>query len=222
MPIGDITCCSANSILPARASLGTVGCEAAGTMEPHPPGWSRAREPTWRLPALRWSGARRAWEGQHRCMADNRRAVRQAESAETLGPKGLGSGTGAQASPVAEGAPRRRGQTSPRWGQRRNVGNPSCSLRGKEAARQAERGAGQGGWSTRRPPCHEVERGCAVRHHAPRRQRADFPRVSRHANNGGIGTEGVAHVGGFVPLVLPSPEGHRLPSSLVQPACFSC
>ena len=34
-----------------------------------------------------------------------RREVRQAEGAVTLGPKGKGSGTGVQASPVAEDAP---------------------------------------------------------------------------------------------------------------------
>ena len=66
MPIRDITWCSATSILPAHASRVTVGCEAAGTMEPHPSGWSRKREPTWRLPASRGSGARMAWEGQQK------------------------------------------------------------------------------------------------------------------------------------------------------------
>ena len=38
-------------------------------------------------------------------MTDKRRDVRQAEDATTLGPKGTWSGTGAQASPVADGAP---------------------------------------------------------------------------------------------------------------------
>ena len=38
-------------------------------------------------------------------MTDKRRDVRQAEDAMTLGPKGTWSGTGAQASPVADGAP---------------------------------------------------------------------------------------------------------------------
>ena len=51
------------------------------------------------------------------------------------------------------------------------------------------------------------------------RKRADFPAVSRHANHGGIDKAGVAHDGGFVALVLPSPEGHRLMCSIVQPAC---
>ena len=54
--------------------------------------------------------------------------------------------------------------------------------------------------------------------HHPTRKRADFPAVSRHENHGGIGTEGVANVGGLVPLVLPSPQGHRLLCSIVQPA----
>ena len=43
------------------------------------------------------------------------------------------------------------------------------------------------------------------RQHHPTRKRADFPAVSRHENHGGIDTEGVANVGGCVPLVLPSP-----------------
>jgi len=41
--------------------------------------------------------------------------------------------------------------------------------------------------------------------HDSTRKRADFPTVSRHENNGGIDTEGVANDGGFVALVLPSP-----------------
>src|SRR5712692_2354993 len=60
--------------------------------------------------------------------------------------------------------------------------------------------------------------GYGLQHH-PTRKRADFPAVSRHENNGGIGAEGVAHVGGFVPLVLPSPAGNRPTSSSVQLAC---
>src|ERR1700675_416046 len=54
-------------------------------------------------------------------------------------------------------------------------------------------------------------------HHDPTRKRADFPAVSRHENNAGIGTAGVAHVGGVVPLLLPSPEGNRPTCLLVQP-----
>ena len=34
--------------------------------------------------------------------------------------------------------------------------------------------------------------------HDPTRKRADFPAVSRHENQGGIGREGVANVGGVV------------------------
>ena len=59
--------------------------------------------------------------------------------------------------------------------------------------------------------------GYGLQHH-PTRKRADFPAVSRHEKNGGIGTEGVANVGGFVPLVLPSPPGSRPTCSIVQPA----
>jgi len=52
--------------------------------------------------------------------------------------------------------------------------------------------------------CRPVMDGYGLQHH-PARKRADFPAVSRHENNGGIDTEGVANVGGFVALVLPSP-----------------
>ena len=55
-------------------------------------------------------------------------------------------------------------------------------------------------------------------HHDSTRKRADFPAVSRHEHNGGIDKEGVAHDGGLVALVLPSPSGHRLLWSIVQPA----
>jgi hypothetical protein len=54
--------------------------------------------------------------------------------------------------------------------------------------------------------------------HHPTRKWADFPAVSRHENAGRIDTEGVAHIGGFVALVLPSPYGHRRLSCIVQPA----
>src|SRR5215471_12241960 len=69
------------------------------------------------------------------------------------------------------------------------------------------------------PPCNEVDTGCArFGQYHPTRKRADFPTVSRHENQGRIDTEGVANGGGRVPLVLPSPEGHRLLCSIVQPA----
>ncbi len=55
--------------------------------------------------------------------------------------------------------------------------------------------------------------------HHPTRKRADFPAVSRHENNGGIDTEGVANDGGVVALGLPSPYGNRLRFSIVPPAC---
>ena len=59
--------------------------------------------------------------------------------------------------------------------------------------------------------------GYGLQYH-PARKRADFPAVSRYENNRGIDIEGVANDGGFVPLVLPSPQGHRLRCSIVQPA----
>ena len=42
-------------------------------------------------------------------------------------------------------------------------------------------------------------------HHDSTRKRADFPAVSRHEHHVSIDTEGVAHAGCFVALVLPSP-----------------
>src|SRR6516162_8129668 len=54
--------------------------------------------------------------------------------------------------------------------------------------------------------------------HDPARKRADCPAVSRYENHSGSETEGVAEVGGIVPLVLPSPPGPRLRCSIVQPA----
>ena len=63
----DTASCSARSFLPQRASLATAGCEACGTREPQP-FWvgSGRREPTLRLPAARWSGARQEWYDQPR------------------------------------------------------------------------------------------------------------------------------------------------------------
>src|ERR687888_131572 len=59
--------------------------------------------------------------------------------------------------------------------------------------------------------------GYGLQHH-PTRKRADFPAVSRHEKQGRIDTEGVANDGGGIALVLPSPQGHRRLSSIVQPA----
>jgi hypothetical protein len=72
-----------------------------------------------------------------------------------------------------------------------------------------------GGWEKAHAPLSWG--GYGLQHH-PTRKRADFPAVSRHEKNGGIGTEGVAHGGGFVPLVLPAPSGNRPTCSIVQPA----
>ena len=87
-------------------------------------GWSRKRELTWRLPASRGSGARRAWEGQQKCMTDKRREVRQAEDAETLDPRGQGSGTGVHASPVAEAESPAEKPDLPRAGPQTQRGKP--------------------------------------------------------------------------------------------------
>ena len=54
--------------------------------------------------------------------------------------------------------------------------------------------------------------------HHPARKRADFPAVSRHENQRGIATEGVAKDGGLAALVLPSPQGHRRLARIVPPA----
>jgi len=64
------------------------------------------------------------------------------------------------------------------------------------------------GWGWEKAKAVLERDGDGLSHH-PARKRADFPAVSRHENNGGIGTEGVANVGGFVALVLPSPITQR-------------
>ena len=100
----------------------------------------------------------------------------------------------------------------------RNVVSPYRSFRkkGRKAVRPTHGGAGMGvGKSECRPVMGRIR--VALQHH-PTRKRADFPAVSRHENHGGIDTEGVANDGGLVPLVLPSPQGHRRLSSIVQPA----
>ena len=179
--VRDITCCAASSILPARASLVTVGCEAAGTKEPHPVGWSRKREPPWRLPASRGSGARMAWEGQQKCRADTRRDVRQAEDADTLEPQGKGSGTGVHASPVAEEASPAEKPALTRAGTQTKRGKPVILPAG-EAHRK---GRGWDGGYTRMEQAQAAvscsREGCP---HPPRKW-ADFPLVSRHEKRSG-------------------------------------
>src|SRR2546427_12210287 len=64
------------------------------------------------------------------------------------------------------------------------------------------------GWGWEKAKAVLERDGYGLSHH-PTRKRADFPAVSRHENHRGIGTEGVAHVGGLVPLVLPSPITQR-------------
>jgi hypothetical protein len=73
-------------------------------------------------------------------------------------------------------------------------------------------------WGWEKAPAVLEWDGDGLQHH-PARKRADFPAVSRHENNGGIDTEGGAHDGGSLALVLPSPYGNRLMFSIVQPAC---
>ena len=83
------------------------------------------------------------------------------------------------------------------------MASPYRSFRkeGKEVVRPTDGGAGKGvGKSEGRPVMGRIR---VV--HDPARKRADFPAVSRHENHRGIGREGVANDGGFVPLVLPSP-----------------
>ena len=95
-------------------------------------------------------------------------------------------------------------------------GKPVSLLLGREEKPQGQPMAVRvGGWEKANAALSWD--GYGLQHH-PTRKRADFPAVSRHENHRGIGREGVANVGGFVPLVLPSPQGHRLLCSIVQPA----
>ena len=67
-----------------------------------------------------------------------RRDVRQAEGAKTLGPKGMGSGTGAHASPVADGAPPAEKPDLTRAGTEAERGKPVVPPEGK-ASRKVSR-----------------------------------------------------------------------------------
>ena len=65
-----------------------------------------------------------AWYGQQKCRADKRRDVRQAEDADTLDPQGQGSGTGVQASPVADAESPAEKPDLPRAGTQTKRGKP--------------------------------------------------------------------------------------------------
>ena len=69
-----------------------------------------------------------AWYGQQKCRADKRRDVRQAEDAVTLEPKGMGSGIGAQASPVADAVSPAEKPDLPRAGTQTKRGKPVALL----------------------------------------------------------------------------------------------
>jgi hypothetical protein len=100
----------------------------------------------------------------------------------------------------------------------RHVVRPSCSSTAESASSEEPMGVRVGGWEKAHAP---LSGGGYGWHHHPTRKRADCPAVSRHEKNGGSGTEGVAHGGGFVPLVLPAPSGNRPTCSIVQPAGWS-
>ena len=146
--------------------------------------------------------------GAHMGTRDKRRDAHPAKAAERLAPPGHGSGDRGSLLPC-HGPPTLPADREPLP----QAGQP-C---GTWSARIAP---GQGGKPSGRPQAVRVEgwekakaslawggygwRQAYGPHH-PTRQRADCPAVARHANHGGIGTAGVAHGGGRVPLVLPSP-----------------
>src|SRR5262249_10879355 len=94
---------------------------------------------------------------------------------------------------------RRRESTSPLRVNLAERGKPVSFLRktGKKAVRPTDGDAGKGVGKSERHPVVGWRTGCARfgQHHPPRK-RADFPTVSRHENQGGIDTEGVANDGG--------------------------
>ena len=147
-------------------------------------------------------------------MTDKRRDVRQAEDARTLGPKGTWSGTGAQASPVADAASPAEQPALPRAGPQTQGGKPVVLPEG-EAHRKV---SGWEGGETRMAQAKAALEGSREGGCHPPRKRADFHLVSRHEHNRGIDKEGVANDGGCCALVRPSPSGKRLMFSIVQPA----
>jgi hypothetical protein len=145
------------------------------------------------------------WYGAPMGTRDTRREKRHASEADRLEPKGHRSGS--RVSPVpghghrtlpADRAPLTRScQACGTWEARigpcaRQGRKPYGHLRARRvwgwAKAQAVPSRGGDGWS---PP--------------PARKRADFPAVSRDENHGSIEGAGVAHVGGSVPRVRPSP-----------------
>ena len=95
-------------------------------------------------------------------MTDKRRDVRQAEDAMTLGPQGPWSGTGAQASPVAEDAPPAERSDLTRAGTQTKRGKPvALFAQEKEGSRKADqRWCGYGGGKKRMPSCHGTDTSC--------------------------------------------------------------
>ncbi|MCI0563930.1 MAG: hypothetical protein MN733_36105 [Nitrososphaera sp.] len=49
-----------------------------------------------------------------------------------------------------------------------NVVSPYFPQQGKRAARQADEGAGKGGWKKQKPPCNEEDRDCVNNNIIPR------------------------------------------------------
>jgi len=107
--------------------------------------------------------------------ANKRKVLNSPEKAQTLGPKGKWSGTGAPNSPVADDAPpaekrdltyagtyveRKNPVISPFPLRRLAIPRDRQGTKGKRAARRAYEMAGMGGWRKRMPSCNETDKGC--------------------------------------------------------------
>lgn len=116
-----------------------------------------------------------------------------------LRPQGPGAGPGSCSYLVMDPQrSRRTARTSPIRVHLVERGQPVWCLLAREDSRQGtQRQCGERGGKKRRPPWQGVETGCvrSGQYHPPRK-RADCPTVSRHAHQGGIDPEGVAHAGG--------------------------
>jgi hypothetical protein len=130
-------------------------------------GWSSNREGRWRLRAPTWSGARmdgkvNICESLINAVNGNKPKVLTGalQSAHRLGPKGKWPGVRVSSSLTADDAPpaNRRNLTHPMvWAW--NVVSPYSSRKGKQLVREADGGAGMGGWKKRRPSCNEADKG---------------------------------------------------------------
>ncbi len=96
---------------------------------------------------------------------------------------------------------------------RRHRGTPDVSRKGPRAVRHADRRAGRGGGTKRRPRGHGLERGGAPAHHDPTRPRADVHLVLHHQSTGPpAGSEQAEDRGGHTawgPLHWPGGLAHH-------------